>query len=222
MSLFVGLTVQASNDTVQVSNSESSLESLNEKFDTMTDEQLNQYIDEVKESYTVKSQGRSTLSASTAKSSTNISAAWLAAAKLMENRGYPCAAKLTVNSVLNKNYSEAKVSPTGLFSAKIVKTTAFKNYLKKVKNNKAPAGIAFEKNDNADLFYSLHNTDATTKVNFPGTVIATYNVTITDTFDFSLNTDYKSLVTAIANNGAWLSQQTGALNKIKVSILFTQ
>jgi hypothetical protein len=143
--------------------------------------------------------------------------------KKHDKKGNTCTAKLLEYSVLGKNYTETQVAPNGLFAKKIVSSSAFTSYLKKVKNNKAPAGIAFEKSDNADLFYSLHNTDASTKVNFAGTALATYNVTITDTFDFSLNTDdYKDIITTSANNYAWFSQNTGALNVIDVKISFTK
>ncbi|PXV87345.1 hypothetical protein C8E03_110106 [Lachnotalea glycerini] len=199
------------------------LENLSNQFDTMTAEELNQYIgDNIQELENQNSQSLNQIPCNKS-TSTKVSAIWLAGAKYMEKKGNTCTAKLLEYSVLGKNYTETQISPNGLFAKKIVTSSAFTSYLKKVKNNKAPAGIAFEKSDNADLFYALHYTDASTKVNFAGTVLATYNVTITDTFDFSLSTDdYKDIITTSANNYAWFSQNTGALNVIDVKISFTK
>lgn len=77
--------------------------------------------------------------------------------------------------------------------------------------------FAFTKNDNADLYYALHNVDIQISRLFDLTI-----VNITDVFDFEYDNDYDSLFTSIVNNWAWLCQQTNVLNPISINIAFIQ
>ena len=214
--LSISKTTFASTVTEQLNNTssiETYLANASKQFDSMSNEELNEYIDTVKEYYT---SGNIEIMKS---NSSPLEAAWLAASTLMKNKGYKCTGELIECSVNNQDYEEYAINANGLFSKKIVKSSAFKKYLSKFKSTgKDPNGIEFKKSDNQDLFYSLHNVDANTEeLSYAG-----YDITITDTFDFDVETNYKDLVTAIANNGAWLSQQTGCLNNIEVTINFMQ
>lgn len=143
-----------------------------------------------------------------------IKLAWLAAAKIARVKGYGCSATLVENSVNNRNYRENGSS--GLFRNKIVRTRAYKHYIKKAKKNKNYNGtlITFNKNDSSDLYYALHTATATlSKKN------KKYRVNVYDKYDFDLQ-HYKSLFSSIVNNWAWLCQHTGVLHVIHVQIYF--
>lgn len=205
--------VMASTTIEEVSSDDAFLSEASKMFEDMTDEELNQYIDIVKNS---NSNGRIT-------GTDTIKLAWLAAAQIATNNGYPCAGKLVTCSVNNTSYSETpKVGPYP-FTSKIKVSSNYKTYFSKVKSKTTSNGsFIFTKSDNADLFYALHKVDITTKGTSVGTSSAKYTVTITDKFDFGFDNDYSSLFTTTVNNWAWLCQQTGVLNKIPVTITFVQ
>jgi len=196
-----------------------------QELEKMTNEEMNQYIENVMIQYSSSNTYlmNDETSVNRIGSVDPIQTAWLAAAKIIENKGYTCTARLIQDSVSGTNYVENDpFGANGLFSKKIVSTSPYKNYLSKLKNNKKlPKGLEFKKSDNADLFYSLHNVDITSRANMPGTAYATYNFTITDTYDFKYE-DYNDLFTSLVNNWAWLSQNISSLHKIRVTIMFLQ
>ena len=202
--LFAGNTTFANEIPNNFKEQVSDKATLLEDFDTMTNDELNQYIDYMK----YLSENNITLRSSAADP---IEAAWLAGAQILENKGYPCAGKLMECSVWNDDYIEAAINANGLFSSKIVKTSAYKKYIAKIKAGGTQSGIEFTKSQNKDLFLALHNTDASTDF--------LYNVTITDTYDFK-PTNYDDIFLDTINNWAWLSQQVGSLHHISVEITF--
>lgn len=129
-----------------------------------------------------------------------LKAAWLAAAQIAKQKGYPLSAKLVEHSVINKDYSETN----GAFAKTIKKTSLWKNM-----KNKKSGSVEFTKSINSDLFYSIHKCSYTTSSN---------RVTVKDVFDFKLETNYKSLFTTLVNNWAFLNQNISVLHKIDVKI----
>lgn len=79
--------------------------------------------------------------------------------------------------------------------------------------------VGFEKSDDPDLFYSLHNVDYEITKMGSG-AFQSFFIEFTDVYDFELNTDYEldSLLTTLVNDWGWLSQKTGYLKEIDVSI----
>ncbi|WFR55207.1 hypothetical protein QA584_16520 [Anaerocolumna sp. AGMB13025] len=229
--LFIGNTVYASqipsnNSTLAISNNTIILNEVS-KFKTMSNAELNKYIDDMKilseeknsKSADLVNVSSAVVSATLSGAADPIQLAWLAGAQILKNKGYTCAGELLEDSVNNINYNENALNANGLFSSKIVTTTAYKNYIAKIKANQTQAGIEFPSNQNYDLFLALHNTDASTAVTMPGTIFAIYNVTISDTYDFS-PASYDSIFVSAINNWAWLSQQVGSLHSISIKITF--
>lgn len=194
-----------------------------EYFDSMSIDELNQYIDNQARTISQsQTDNRPSSKAKTTVTKKNLKNAWLAAAAIARKKGFPCAATLVEHSVLNKPYKEGCVKGNGLFGKKIKKTTVHKSIFKKMKKSKKSkltGSTTFTKTTNADLFYALH------KVNYKftgyqvGKSMASYMATYNDVFDFAFDNKYKSLLTSCINNGAWLCQQTKVLHKIKVSIV---
>ncbi len=185
------------------------------KLEQMSIDELNAYINNINKvtSGNESENNGNTTSASNAHLS--IKAAWLAAAEIAKRKGYPCAAKAVKCSVLGINYSENN----GMFSKKIKTTSVFKKRLSIAKNSKknpTTNGMIFTKSSNKDLFYALHKVND--KFQKSG---KKYKITVTDTFDFAVDNQYKSLFTSTVNNWAWLCQHTGILKKIKITIHFT-
>ena len=206
----VGTTAFAS--TYQTTSS-INLSNANEKFAQMTNEQLNNYIDSVQKSSKMTLDSTNYLGSTTA----SIKLAWLAAAQIARNMGYPCAAKMVECSVNNESYIEN----SDIFSRKIDDSSVYKNYLSSARSQKyTDNSIVFTKGDDSDLFYALHKVDIKTTGVLLGTELATYTVEITDRFNFNLDNNYDSLFTGTVNNWAWLCQQTSVLHDIFVSITF--
>ncbi len=180
-----------------------------EKMDTMTIDELNNYIDSLKNVCTKRS-----LSKTKAVLYTDAQLAWLAAAKVASNMGYPCAAKLVEYSVWNYPYTEVEDN-YGLFTSKILKDADFLNYFREFKSSgRDLKSFIFTR---GDLFYALHKVNAKTFV-----YNANYAVQLDDYYDFELDNRYlQNLFATTVNNWGWLSQQTGVLNNIKVYISFT-
>lgn len=126
--------------------------------------------------------------------------AWIAAAEIASRAGYPCAARLIINSVNNKNYYES--GSHGLFITKIKRNTDYRNWLKT--NHKS---FIFQKSHDSDLFYAIHNVRASK---------TSSRVHLHDTFDFK-PAQYSGF-TNIVNNWAWLCQHANVLHPIKVNI----
>lgn len=187
-----------------------------EELANMTNDELNALIDSI-----AKSSSQSTIKTTSA--TDTIKTAWLAAAQIARNAGYPCAATLVECSVYNIPYTESFVLSGGLFETKIKSTSTYKQYLSNVKAGRISPGqstvLQFTKSVNADLFYSLHQaTFVTTKSTMAG--YTTYTVSVYDVFDFDFIARYDDLFTTLVNNWAWLCQQTNVLNPISVNITF--
>ena len=163
--------------------------------------ELNSLIDAISSGYAVG-----------ASSSTDtLAAAWYAAAQIARNEGYPLAATLVEHSVDDEDYSEFD----GDFAEEITGTSVYTAWFSKLAAGTASSSMTFTKKSSADLYYALHKVSV--EAEQYGT---TFWITVSDTFDFDVDANYDSLFSAIVNNWAWLSQQTGALNAISISISF--
>lgn len=218
----VSMPVNAANQTYKLADMELSNDLLskqevtkvNNMLEGMSDEELNQIISDVKNS-----------SNSMVKSATvptgNIQLAWLAAAQIAENNGYPCAAALVRASVNNSAYTETIIG-NGVCRNKIKTTSLYKNYVKKLKAGSAvSSSMTFTKATNADLFYALHKVSISYTTSGYGN-LKTYNIKVHDVFDFAKDNNYNDLFTTLVNNWAWLCQQTGVLNPINVNIYLVE
>lgn len=208
-----------SKDTI-VKNHASEIISEYNLLKNMTNAQLNQYINRQKEKiYREITPGdRSEQIARMV----DVKTAWLAAATIAINAGYNCAGTAITYSVLGTDYSESGIG--GAFQSKITKTLVYKNYLSTVIASTYHYGSevkAFKKTDNADLFYALHNATITIKGTMVGTPRESYEVKVFDVFDFAYDNNYDSLFTSMVNNWAWLCQNAGVLNPIKITISFS-
>ena len=120
-------------------------------------------------------------------------------------------------SVNGRDYNE---SGSGIFQSKIVATSKFADYVGNNKNSNYYSGSSsFEKSDDADLFYSLHNYDIE--------IIKTgvrHTIKINDVYDFeveSYDSNYRNIFGVTINNWAWLCQNANVLQAINVNIIFT-
>lgn len=190
------------------------MENAKEIFSTMTNEELNQYIDNIASS----DMSSSSITASSSVSyvpTSNLELAWMAAAEIARNNGYECAATMVEHSVAYEDYSEvafASMNTGGIFYEKISTNSKFLAYKKNIASS-PNAGITFTKASDADLFYALHKV-STTAVKYP----TDYFITITDVFDFEYDNDYDSLFTTLVNNWAWLCQQTSVLHEVNFKL----
>ncbi len=223
LSFFIGTTAFANELTDTSVSSKVLNTNINNKFSSMTNEQLNQYIDNIKKSFNNTNMTTSNISgtkAVTSSSTGTIGEAWLAAAQIARNAGYPCAASLVECSVNNYAFTEnSALGNSALFHDKIITTSAYKSSPYNTKSQSSLSGsIVFNKSDNSDLFYALHNVNISVTNTNPGTIYNMCTTKITDTFDFAYDNNYDSLFTTLVNNWAWLCQQTSVLNKIPVTI----
>lgn len=181
-----------------------------EKLSDMSVEELNDLIDNIaKTCSTPETRGVSV-------PTSDVELAWLAAAEIARKNGYPCSATLVEYSIKNINYlEEFDMSNGGLFQSTISKAPKYKNYVSKMKVSLEglPEGIEFT---GKDLFYSLHDVGITAKKIGSGS-FATYNITITDIYNFDLER-YDDLFTGLINNWAWLCQQNGVFHPISIKI----
>ena len=176
-------------------------------FDTdltnMTDEELNSIIDTI-----------AMMSSEREKQSRDevLRLAWLAFAQILRNHNYPLTATLIEHSVDCIDYYEYDED----FADAIQNEAVYSNYMDNLRSGQPVANsLTFNYNSNQDLFYSLHNVSISNMQ-----VLNTYFITISDVYDFLYDSNYDSLIAAFANNGAWLSQQKGALYPIYITIQF--
>lgn len=196
-------------------------------FSLMTVDELNAYIDNIVASYNVN---ETVGVQSTTANIGPVESAWLAAAEIARQNGYPFAAKIVENSVYNINYSET-TDPFGLngglpFINKIKETQPFIEMSKKVLKNGVDVEITdpdackiIEKKDDADLFYALHKIGYSAK--FQPSLVGmkrTCLITMEDTFDFELENNYDDLFTTLVNNWGWLCENAGVLHPIKITL----
>lgn len=128
--------------------------------------------------------------------------AWKAAAQVARVSGYPLSATLVENSVDGNNYSETD----GAFTNAIKSTNTYSQL-------SGSGSGSFEKSENADLFYALHAFDYQTNSN---------TLTITDTFDFKLETNYQDLFSTLVNNWGYLNENMNVLTPISIQINISQ
>ncbi len=149
----------------------------------------------------------------------NLQLAWLCAAQIAKDHGYPIAGSIVEASV--KNYPFQVFN--GQIGTTIKSTNVWKNYYSNLVNNnieRDDSSFAFEKYDNADLFFALHNVEVHSRKAAPYVAFdKSYNVNIHDVFDFEY-WRYNDLFVTLINNWAWLCQQAGVLNPITVDIDF--
>lgn len=191
-----------------------------ECFSKMSDEQLNAYIHSVAVSSSKKRATLSNNSISTYASSNGKSITWLAAAQILINNGYVCAGTL-LQAAANQvtKYTE---SNGGIFENAITSTSKYTSFLKKAKG-KSSYSTTIEYEDDVDLFLSLHKCNFTSKGIAVGTNFASYNIHVSDVYDFKLewkDSSYKSMFVSLVNDAAWLSTQTGTLSTYPVNIYF--
>lgn len=190
------------------------------QFSTMSIDELNNYIDEgVAYIESLTKDNKSPIPTNPVKIEM-IESLWIAAAMIASLAGYPCAAKLIINSVYGESHIENTISNSSndFMSSKIAKTDAFTDFMIKVENGKLPLGkkgsFAISKKDNADLFYALHRVDCTpTKSGY------FYNFVVEDKFDFDYM-QYDNGFTSLINNWAYLCQHANALKAIRIAITF--
>lgn len=183
---------------------ENYVNSMTEQFHNMTNEELNEFITNV----SLNQESNYATASVTGIYSVELKLAWLAAAQIAINLGYPCAGTLVSKSVANSDYYE----DSGSFASKIKATTAYKNWSK----NTSISSVEIVKSDNADLFYALHNVN----INIIGSSSSGARVLVADVFDFAFDNNYDDLFTTAVNNWGWLSQQIHILNPISVTIYF--
>ncbi|RDU25132.1 hypothetical protein [Anaerosacchariphilus polymeriproducens] len=214
--------------TYNQKKSQTSFSSITVKdLDSMNTDELNAYIDFVKnsrDSFTSNSKHSSAtvMSAPNPSDGNPLSLAWIAAAKIAKKMGYKCSGTLVEYSALNKPYGEG-LGQNGLLTKAIKKKPAYKKLIKRLKKNQKSyksRGIVFKK---GDLFYALHKVH----IEVNGDYRLPYLVTVTDTFDFCYMKGYgdsknmEAIFKKYVNNWGWLSQQMHALHKIPVRITFT-
>ncbi|MGN0351504.1 MAG: hypothetical protein ACI4ES_07615 [Roseburia sp.] len=178
-------------------------------FESMTDEELNIYIHSIATMNIESTQNLPSANPQAAIANSPLKTAWLAAAELAKRNGYECAGTLVQYSVNGKNYSETN----GIFSKKIKTSNAYTKW----KKNTSVTSIEFAHNDISDLYYALHLANIFLYGNSTGA-----NAVVRDTFDFAYTSDMGSLFSTFVNDWGWLSQQTGALTPISVTIYISQ
>lgn len=217
VAVFIGyMPVDAWANTISVeSNNNAQLE----KFKSMTNDELNQFITNVMLSYEANSNSTSgnAVAYGTTVPQGTLEQAWYAAAQVARNLGYTCAAKLVECSVDGQAYIENSYgSGTGLFTDKIKASSKYNTFLTSARGKTSKTDLVTF--DSGDLFYALHNCTFQSTGNMPGSIFATYTINVTDTFDFAYDNDYNSLFSSAVNNWGWLCQQAGVLKKIPVKI----
>ncbi|MBP2070132.1 hypothetical protein [Anaerococcus nagyae] len=183
-------------DVLDVNTLEDNLK-MTESLDNMDDDQLNEVIDYVANNKNNISY-RSTGSSSSVQNQLKV--AWKAAAKIARNNGYPLSGTLVEYSVDGMRYYEAN----GAFSTAIKKTKVYDRIQSGEDSDR------FTMNDSKDLYYAIHA--------FEYSNSKTNKLYITDTFDFSLKTDYKNTFSTLVNNWGYLNQHIDVLKPINVSI----
>lgn len=151
-------------------------------------------------------------------------AAWLAAAEILEDNGYPCVGALIKSSLYDTDYIEVCTAAYGeaaLFQKTIKTTSAYSTYRTQLKSGTAVNGklITFESSENADLAYSLHACTAYYTTTGAGNLL-TYSWYIYDVYDFAWDDEYNSPLISLVNNVAYLAQQVNVLQVIDVYIYF--
>ena len=200
-------------DINSMSSEEIQIQKMEEKFHTMSEDELNDYISHVvgKKSKTALKTPKKAVKISP---TIEIKYAWLAAAELAKMKGYTCSAELVKCSVYGNNYYEN--SKNGLFSKKISNNRDFKAFINAdIKKNDKKGGIIFKKSNNKDLYYSLHKVSIISK-RPPNLQI--YTSTITDIFDFDKD-KFSSLFTQLVNDWGLLCQNLNVLKPIDVKII---
>ncbi len=212
-------TVKASSITDENSQAvNNELQMLMKDFESMTNEELNQYIDNVMLSYENNRETGEVTTNGVNVPEGSLEAAWLAASMIATNMGYTCGGKLVECSIYGQPYIENSVSSgTGLFTDKILSSAEYNKYFWENISGRTSTSGSFPFKS-GDLFFALHNVNVQSSATLPGTIYTTYTINFTDTFDFAFDNNYESIYKSAINNWGWLSQQLGALKKIPVRI----
>ena len=130
--------------------------------------------------------------------------AWLAAAAIASQNGYPLSATLVTFSIADDDYTETN----GQFADAIRETSIYSSMI-----TNGSGDNVFTKSMNPDLYYSIHKFSYSTSGGGSGARLHVH-----DTFDFELDKTYEELFTALVNNAAYLMQWAEVLNVIDVNI----
>ncbi len=160
----------------------------------MTNHQLNEVINYVADN----DSGISTYASYNLNNALKI--AWKAAAQIAINNGYPLASTLVISSVDDIDYYEQN----GAFSQAIKRTNVYKRIQSGSGSDK------FTPSDSKNLYYVIHAFDYHNS--------KTNRLSISGTFDFSLNTDYQNMFSTLVNNWGYLNQKKEVLKPIIVNI----
>ena len=194
------------------------LEQISEVLSTWSTDELNDYISYLAEASSSNANLRYTVPTGSGQ------AAWLAAAQILEENGYPCVAALIESSLHGVDYVQnytVAYGDSGIFQTKIKTTSAYATYRAQLKAGTAVNGklITFDSSENADLAYSLHSCTAYYTSIGAGN-LKTYSWYIYDVYDFAWDAEYNSPLISLVNNVAYLSQQMNVLQVIDVYIHF--
>ncbi|MBO4497879.1 MAG: hypothetical protein J5739_06710, partial [Lachnospiraceae bacterium] len=129
----------------------------------------------------------------------NLQTAWIAAALIAYDSGYPLSATLVINSVLNQNYTEYN----GLFSSVIPSSPSFINTLHAFRSSGLPSQVgyqqlSFPRYEIEDLYFSIHNVTSADFYRYYNSV----SVHLYDVYDFDLSCG-NSLFVNLVNDWAW-------------------
>lgn len=178
-------------------NLTSELETMQGKFESMSNEELNQYISDVVKKPQTRGIGTAAMQT-----------AWLAAAQIAINKGYKCSGTLVKYSVAGVDYNEYD----GIFKSKIKASAPYKSWCKKPTSSYR--NITFG-TGTPDLYYSLH----TASIKLAAASSQTGIVRVYDLYDFDIKF-MGSLFSTIVNDWAALCTYTGILHNIDVTINF--
>ena len=147
----------------------------------------------------------------------DLQAAWIAAALIAYEMGYPLSATLVIHSVINEPYTEY----TGSFSSVLPSSPSFINVLHDFRSSGLPSllnyqELSFPRYEVEDLYFSLHAVSSADFYRYYNSV----TVHLLDIYDFDLSCS-NSLFVNIVNDWAWLCMHADVLNVISVNITFS-
>lgn len=188
-----------SSNTVKISdlNLPPELEEMDKQFQSMSNEELNDYISNIVNSPQTRGVTTSTMQL-----------AWLAAPQVAINKGNPCSGTLVKYSVNGVTYRETN----GIFKSKIKASGPYKKWAQKPTQQ---YDLVTFTSAYPDLYYSLHT--ASFKMGAMSAQSGMINVY--DKYDFDI-TFMGSLFATLVNDWAALCMYTGVLNEIYVHIDF--
>ena len=173
---------------------------LMDQFSTMTTSELNTYISSI---------ANGTQNARIINTTIDpVSAAWMAAATIMNKEMLPCLSTSLVYALVGEDYSETD----GVFATKIRATAAFQNWNPSTENS-----IAFPLSE-VDLYFSLHAVNLAEAYSSAATGRVVH---VWDTYDFFNKADFDNIIVNLISEAGWLLQQKGILNEYEIDIIIT-